>query len=159
MVTVNEIDAPAGVAEAFDVARSIEHWPRWLPHYRWVRLLRRDDGGPTLVEMAARRSFGPLAWPVWWRSEMRVDPERPCIAYRHVAGVTAGMDALWTFTPLVARGTRIRVVHRWEGGPRWPLVGPWAAERVIGPHFVHAIAGLTLAGLARELARRAPAPD
>jgi hypothetical protein len=27
---------------------------------------------------------------------------------------------------------------------RWPLIGAWAAEHVIGPHFVAHIAGKTL---------------
>ena len=34
-------------------------------------------------------------------------------------------------------------------GPRWPLIGVFAATIVIGPIFVHGIASRTLEGLAR----------
>jgi hypothetical protein len=50
-----------------------------------------------------------------------------------------------------SRGTsRLRIVHEWTGPP-WPLIGGFAAERVIGPHFVDAIAGRTLRRM-RQLA-------
>jgi ribosome-associated toxin RatA of RatAB toxin-antitoxin module len=47
----------------------------------------------------------------------------------------------------------VRIVHQWDG-PRWPLIGPWAARAVIGPVFIHHIASRTLAGIKR----RAEAP-
>ena len=47
---------------------------------------RRADGGG-IVEMAAWRPFGPLAWPTWWMSEMWVEPERNEVRYRHLRGV------------------------------------------------------------------------
>lgn len=150
--TLNELEVPVGVLDAFELARQVERWPAWLSHYRWVRLLRRArDGEPALVDMAAGRPFGPVHWPVWWRSEMRLHPDRPAIAFRHVAGVTRGMDVRWTFDPAAPGRTRIRVEHRWNAGPGWPLIGRFAADRVIGPHFVHAIADLTLSGLARQM--------
>jgi hypothetical protein len=43
--------------------------------------------------------------------------------------------------------TDVTIVHEWEG-PRWPLIGPLAADLVIGPVFIHGIASRTLAGLA-----------
>jgi len=42
----------------------------------------------------------------------------------------------------------VEVVHTWDG-PRWPLVGRLAANLVIGPVFIHAIASRTLAGIKR----------
>jgi hypothetical protein len=50
----------------------------------------------------------------------------------------------------------VRIVHVWDG-PRWPLIGPFAATQVIGPVFVHGIASRTLAGLARAALRDAGA--
>ena len=57
-----------------------------------------------------------------------------------------GMDVAWTFEP-VPGGTRVRIVHVWNGPPV-PLIGALAAQTVIGPVFVHGIASRTLAGLA-----------
>jgi hypothetical protein len=101
--------------------------------------------------MSANRPFGPLAWPTWWLSEMSVDERLPNVRYRHVQGVTAGMDVEWTFeraAPGDDARTRVRIVHVWNG-PSWPVIGTAAALAVIGPVFVHGIASRTLAGLAR----------
>jgi hypothetical protein len=75
----------------------------------------------------------------------------PAIRFRHIRGVTAGMEVEWTFADS-AVGTLVRIVHVWNG-PRWPLIGDLAARGVIGPVFVHGIASRTLAGLARAAER------
>ena len=98
--------------------------------------------------MAAWRPFGPLRWPTWWRSEMGVDAQRHRITYRHVAGITRGMDVLWTIDPTPEGWSDVMIVHEWDG-PAWPLIGRMAANAVIGPVFVHGIASRTLAGIAR----------
>jgi hypothetical protein len=49
--------------------------------------------------------------------------------------------------PDTGSATLVRIVHVWNGPP-WPLIGVFAARRVIGPVFVHGIASRTLAGLA-----------
>jgi hypothetical protein len=77
---------------------------------------------------------------------MAVDRDRPAVRFRHVGGITKGMDVEWSFTPTSA-GTHVRIVHLWDG-PRLPLIGMWAAMYLIGPVFVHGIASCTLAGLA-----------
>jgi hypothetical protein len=157
MITVDEHVANAPADVCFRVAADVERWPEILPHYRWVRFRDRVDFGRGRVEMAAWRPFaGPLRYPTWWLSEMDVRPERPLVVYRHVGGITTGMDVRWEFHPEPAGGTRIRVVHEWDG-PRWPLIGRFAADHVIGPHFVSAIAARTLAGVSREAERRAAA--
>jgi hypothetical protein len=66
------------------------------------------------------------------------------------------MDVEWTFEPHGA-GTHVRIVHAWDG-PRWPLIGVFAATAVIGPVFVHGIAARTLAGLALAAERVASSP-
>jgi hypothetical protein len=96
--------------------------------------------------MAANRPFGPLQWPTWWLSEMSVDERSPAVRYRHVDGITTGMDVEWSFRR-VEGGTHVRVLHVWDG-PAWPAIGTVAAISVIGPVFVHGIAARTLAGLA-----------
>lgn len=143
--------APADVV--FRVAADVERWPQILPHYRWVRFSEKDGFGRGVVEMAAWRDFaGPLRWPTWWKSEMEADPEEPIVRYRHIDGITRGMGVQWLFLP-AEKGTVIRIVHEWDG-PGWPLIGRFAANRVIGPHFVSFIAQRTLRGVCAEAERR-----
>jgi ribosome-associated toxin RatA of RatAB toxin-antitoxin module len=154
METTDEQWVRAPVASMFALARDVEHWPAYLPHYRWVRFRERASDGGGVVEMAAWRPFGPVGWPAWWMSQMAVDAAAPAVRFRHIAGITAGMDVEWSFRP-EGEGTRVRVVHAWDG-PRWPLIGIAAATYVIGPVFVHGIASRTLAGLAAVAERMQP---
>jgi hypothetical protein len=143
----------------FDAAADVERWPALLPHYRWVRVLERRPEG-ALVEMAAWRPFGLLRYPTWWVSEMRVDRAAPAVHYRHVRGITTGMDVVWSFASAES-GADVSIVHEWSG-PRWPLIGGAAASLVIGPVFIHGIASRTLAGIKayveHEPPRRPPSP-
>ena len=150
MHTIDRITVRAPLARVFAAAAGVERWPSFLPHYRWVRFHeRRGSGG--VVEMAAWRPFGPLRWPTWWTSEMTVDAAAHEIRYRHIGGITRGMDVVWRLRP--ANGAvAIELQHDWTG-PRLPLIGRAAAAFLIGPVFVHGIASRTLAGLKRELER------
>jgi len=165
MCTVDERIVHAPFACIFDLARQVEDWPRHLAHYRFVRFHSRTADGGGTVEMAANRPFGPLRWPTWWMSEMQVcEPVAPRdgarapwgrVRYRHIAGITRGMEVEWSFAPAdetlaplpSSPATRVRIVHLWDG-PAWPLIGGMTAKAVIGPVFVHGIASRTLAGLA-----------
>jgi ribosome-associated toxin RatA of RatAB toxin-antitoxin module len=155
METVDEQFVRSPVVPLFELVSKVEEWPSHLPHYRYVRFRQRRSDGGGLVEMSAYRLFHVLdtstgflgiKWPTWWLSEMAIDSEKPSIRFRHVGGITKGMEVEWTFVP-GSRGTHVRIVHLWDG-PRVPLVGTWAAVNVIGPVFVHGIASRTLAGLA-----------
>lgn len=86
---------------------------------------------------------------------MEIDRAARTVRYRHVDGITRGMDVLWRLTPETG-GTRIVIVHDWEG-PRWPLIGGMAARLVIGPVFIHVVAGRTLEGV-RAAAERGSEP-
>ena len=132
----------------FDLARQVESWPAYLSHYNFVRFRERASDGGGLVEMSANRPFGPLGWPTWWLSQMSVDEGAPAIRFRHVGGITKGMDVEWTFgAARDAGGTRVKIVHVWDGLPI-PFIGIPAATMLIGPVFVHGIASRTLEGLA-----------
>jgi len=150
MQTVDEQLVRSSLDTIFELAKKVEAWPRHLPHYRYVRFTdrRRDGGG--VVEMSANRPFPILVawlnWPTWWRSEMAINEIEPSIRFRHVAGVTKGMDVEWTFSSTPS-GTHVRILHVWNG-PRIPLVGKWTAMYFIGPVFIHGIASRTLSGLA-----------
>ncbi|HKW41724.1 MAG TPA: SRPBCC family protein [Gemmatimonadales bacterium] len=148
MRTVDQVTIRASAERVFEAAANVEQWPEILPHYRWVHFLERRDGGGT-VEMAAWRPFGVARYPVWWVSEMRVDRSARQIRYRHVRGITRGMDVVWR---VAARpeDVEVTIVHEWSG-PTWPLIGPLAARIVIGPVFIHGIASRTLAGIKRAV--------
>jgi hypothetical protein len=151
VIQVDRLLVRANLDRVFACAVDVERWPEWLPHYRWVRFLgprvEEGEGGGGVVEMAAWRPFGPLRWPTWWVSEMRVDAAAPAVRYRHIRGITRGMDVEWAFAR-AGSDVAVTITHRWPG-PRWPALGRLAAAAVIGPVFIHGIAERTLAGIAR----------
>lgn len=153
MRTFNEHFFACPPREAFQYATRVERWPQLLPHYRWVRF---HQGGPEsggVVEMAARRDFGALGWPVWWLSRMWIDPEGLMVRYKHIDGITRGMDVIWQMEP-AGTGTRVSIIHEWGEGPRFAgLPVPVVGRGVIGPFFVHVIAGRTLQYLAEHAAK------
>jgi len=150
MRTADEVTIAAAPERVFALAADVERWPTLLSHYRWVRIHERR-GDRSLVEMAAWRPFGLLRWPAWWKSEMWVDSAALEVRYRHIEGITRGMDVVWH---VEARdgGTHVSLVHVWDG-PAWPLIRRPAADWVIGPVFIHGIASRTLMGIARAAER------
>ena len=148
MKTVDYLRMKAPADRVFQAASEVERWPELLDHYRWVTMRQRTGAGG-IVEMAAWRPFGPVRYPTWWVSSMDIDAGRQEVRYRHIEGITRGMDVVWQ---VVSRGneTDVTIVHEWQG-PRWPLVGGLAADLVIGPVFIHGIASRTLAGIARHV--------
>lgn len=152
MRTVDERFVRSRLATIFQLAIDVERWPSLLTHYRYVRFRERTSDGGGIVEMSANRPFGPLNWPTRWTSQMSVQRkavkggDEPRVRFHHIEGITAGMDVEWSFHPEKG-GTRVRIVHAWNGPP-WPVVGGVAAANVIGPVFVHGIASRTLEGLA-----------
>lgn len=150
MRTVDVTVVAASPDVVFALAADVERWPHHLAHYRWVRF-HQGSASEGIVEMAAWRPFGVFKWPTWWKSEMRSDSTNREIRYRHIGGVTTGMDVLWTVTPHPV-GSQVHLLHEWDG-PAWPVIRRPAAEWVIGPIFVHGIATRTLAGIARAAER------
>jgi ribosome-associated toxin RatA of RatAB toxin-antitoxin module len=131
----NEVIVRAPLAVVYELAERIERWPQLLPHYRWVRVLS-ETGPRRLVEMAARRDAIPVRW---WAVQERF-PDVPRITFRHVRGVTKGMNVEWSFEPS-PEGVRVRIRH--DLHLAWPLVGELVG-RLIGELFVSNIAGKTL---------------
>jgi ribosome-associated toxin RatA of RatAB toxin-antitoxin module len=125
----------------FALAADVERWPQLLPHYRYVRRLPTPDGQREFA-MGARR--GRI--PVRWRATQRPDPQRNVIEFRHTGGVTRGMQVAWRLVPTDG-GTDVSIEHTLE--LRWPLIGAFAASRVIGPQFIDPIARRTLRRIKR----------
>ena len=138
MQTESVVTMAAELEHIVALAADVERWPVILPHYRWVTLL--DGGGDRkTVEMAARRGRIPVKWRAI--QEIERDGPSPIIRFRHIGGVTKGMEVAWTFAPAPGE-VSVRIDHDFK--PPWPVVGGIIADRIIGPHFVEAIAGKTL---------------
>ena len=139
------IDAP--LERIFQLAEEVERWPERLPHYRYVRRIPLENGERRFA-MGARR--GPI--PVRWEAIQRPLRDERRIEFTHTGGVTRGMRVAWHFEPNDG-GWHVSIEHELELA--WPLIGGFAARRVIGPQFVEAIARRTLSRV-KELAE-APA--
>lgn len=148
MRVLDEQIVNAPLHRIFQLARRVEEWPKHLPHYRFVRFNETATDGGGIVEMSANRQFGVANWPTWWRSEMQVLESPPLVRFRHIGGITTGMEVEWSFERASNGATHVSVLHVWNG-PHWPVINNFAANAVIGPVFVHGIASRTLAGLAR----------
>lgn len=133
------VDAP--YERIFRLAAEVERWPEILPHYRYVRRLPAEDGARHFA-MGARRGVIPVAWAAIQRPR----PDEGRIEFHHTGGVTRGMDVAWRFEP-IDDAWDVSIEH--ELDLRWPLIGGFAAERVIGPLFIDAIAGRTLRAIKR----------
>ena len=149
MHTENVVEMRGNLDRIVALAADVERWPEILPHYRSVTLLE-GGGDRKVVEMAARRDW----IPVRWRAIQTIDRAgaTPVIAYRHIRGVTKGMVVDWTFDP---QPDRVIVRIRHEFRPPWPVVGGLVANKIIGPYFVAAIAGKTLATIKGIVEREA----
>ncbi len=128
----------------FDLAAGVERWPEILPHYRYVRPVA-DPKGERRFAMGARR--GPM--PVRWEAIQRPMRDDRRIEFVHTGGVTKGMWVAWHFADAPDGTLDVSIEHRLDLG--WPVIGGWAAEHVVGPQFIDAIAGRTLRRI-RELA-------
>jgi hypothetical protein len=131
-----QIHVEAPLERIFPLAAEVERWPERLPHYRYVRRVPAASGERRFA-MGARR--GPI--PVRWEAIQRPLPDERRIEFTHTGGVTRGMQVAWTFEPDHA-GWDVRIDHQLDLG--WPLIGAFAADWVIGPQFVEAIARRTL---------------
>ena len=139
------IDAPADII--FRLAADVPRWPELLPHYRSVRVLERR-GGRLLVRMAAHRD----GIPVSWTSILEPRPAEGRVLFRHVRGVTRGMDVTWHIRPTASGGgSDVSIEHAFRRP--LPLLGEDLLPAVIDRFFVRPIAGRTLAAF-KALAER-----
>jgi len=142
MKTSNRIQISGAYDRIFSLAADIARWPEILPHYRWVKILDKNQEAVT-AEMAARHKGLPL----WWRTIQRPRPDARRIEFTHIGGITKGMEVAWTFEQVgesCLGPTWLVQIHH-EFSPRWPKpVGPWFAERIVGELFVKQVAQKTL---------------
>ena len=152
MKTSNTVTMHASYDRIFDLGSRVERWAHILPHYRYVRLLR-VDGNRRLVRMSAWRDF----IPVTWTAIETIHPGTPAhpgrIDFRHVRGLTRGMDVVWRFDVEPQPGpVHVTIAHDLPN-PTFPvkLLGPTLTHRIVGRAFIGYIAGKTMARI-KELA-------
>jgi ribosome-associated toxin RatA of RatAB toxin-antitoxin module len=93
--TANEVIIQGDPDRIYQLAAAVEEWPTFLPHYRWVRVHGRE-GNRRTVEMAAWRT----GLPVRWVSHQWLWPEERRITFRHIGGLTRGMEVEWRIEPI-----------------------------------------------------------
>ena len=142
MHTVHHTRIVAPLHVVFAIARDVESWPDLLPQYRWCRVLER---GPERLTF----SMGGWirGWPARWTAVQELRPGEHRITFRHIQGITAGMQAEWRFTS-AGGGVDVELVH--EFVMRWPLIGRAVGDLIVGPVFIDWIARKTLQAVKRR---------
>jgi ribosome-associated toxin RatA of RatAB toxin-antitoxin module len=138
--SVISVEVAASPDLVFRLAHDVERWPSLLPHYVSVRLERRADGGAVLARFVAIRPLVPwfgVGFPVTWRAITWNEIDELRLRFRHVGGLTGGMDVTWRIEPTAA-GCRVSIEHEFR-----PRIRPWA--RIVDRLVVRPIAGRTLA--------------
>jgi len=133
--TENSILIKAPLSKVFEATSNLLLWPKILPHYRWIRILRAGEDG-LIVKMAARRGW----LPIQWTSLFQIDPNIPELRFEHLRAFTRGMKVQWTYTP-TTDGVLVRISHELE---RASAFGRWFAHRVLGKMFIQPVATRTL---------------
>ncbi len=133
--TENSILIKAPLERIFETTSNLLLWPKVLPHYRWIRILRVGEDG-LIVKMGARRGWLPIRWT----SRFFVDPNVHELHFEHLKAFTRGMRVLWTYTP-TPEGVRVTISHELD---RASAVGRWFAHHVLGEMFIRPVATRTL---------------
>ncbi len=148
----NEIVIRADYSRIFDLAARVEDWGEILPHYRYVKVLRRS-GNRKWVRMSAWRDFIPVTWTAIQTIDEGTAERPGRIFFRHIKGLVRGMDVEWSFQPRSERGdVLVRISHQLDK-PTFPvkILGPRLIDVVVGKGFIGHIAGKTLKRI-KELA-------
>jgi ribosome-associated toxin RatA of RatAB toxin-antitoxin module len=151
------IDVRAPAPRVLELARDLANWPHLLPHYRSARLTPAADGR-VLASLVAVRPLADsprFGIPVAWRAEQwaeDADPTDLRLRFRHLRGVTSGMDVTWHIRP-TADGCRVTIEHDFRRP--LPLLGDRLLPRIVDRYFTRPIAGRTLRRF-KQLAETAP---
>jgi len=139
------VDVKAPPRRVFELSRDVERWPQLLPHYRRVTIQSRK-GERVVAQMVALRHFGPLPVPVTWRTEQWPDAAESDdlrLHFRHVRGLTRGMQVTWHIRPHGDGGSRVTIEHHFQRA--LPLLGRELLPEIVNRFFIRPIAGRTLA--------------
>ncbi len=148
MHTVNTIRISADPDTVYTTAANLLAWPKILPHYRWVDHVG-GQGFWQIYEMAARRS----GIPVKWLSLANFDPLERRIYFRHIGGLTRGMEVVWMIDPC-QDGTEVRILHEFDR-LKVPLVSSCIGKFITSRIFVEHVADETLRWMKTWIEQRA----
>lgn len=145
MHKTNSIIMQASRAEIFETAANLENWPKILPHYRYIKYLKRDDDRNVVI-MAATRSGIPISWT----SEQIIDREKFEVRFHHLKAFTKGMSVVWSFEETPA-GVLVEIAHDLNFRVRAlaPVMDP-----IIGDFFIGHVANRTLRCMKTHLESR-----
>lgn len=147
MKTINAIVIQAPLKKVYEAAAAIEHWPAFLPHYRWVTIFE-DAGGRRDVEMAAFRD----GFPCQWRSDQVFYPRQNKIYFKHTQSTwSQNMEVWWILKALKNGATEVSITHDMPPAPN--AFAAWFRQHVVGEFFVMDIADKTLRHLKLHLER------
>ncbi|PYK37973.1 MAG: hypothetical protein DME49_09405 [Verrucomicrobia bacterium] len=135
MHKTNSIVMRAPKMSIFETAANLELWPKILPHYRYIRYLKRSPDRNVVV-MAATRSGIPISWT----SEQVIDREKLEVRFHHLKAFTKGMRVIWTFQD-APNGVLVEIKH--DLTFRVNFFAP-IADKIIGDVFIYNIANKTL---------------
>jgi ribosome-associated toxin RatA of RatAB toxin-antitoxin module len=139
----NCIEMQASPQQVFDVVSNLQSWPRYLPHYRWIRVMENHPDHQ-VVRMACYRGWIPIDWV----SKFHADPRTLELHFHHLKAFTRGMDVVWHLKPLRnGEATEVTINHNLD-----PVKANWGnliAERMVGGFFIDYIATRTLRNFAR----------
>ena len=145
MNSTNTITIKAPYERIFSLAARVEEWGDILPHYRYVRILKRR-GNRKLLKMFAWRDFIPVTWTAVQTVTEGTEALPGRIVFHHTRGLVRGMDVAWTFEPHPERGeVAVRITHHLHKPP-FPvrLLGKKGVDVLVGRLFISYIAGKTL---------------
>ncbi len=144
MHTSNEVTMQAPYETIFKLASEVENWGRILPHYRYVRVLKRS-GNRKWVRMSAWRNFVPVTWSAIETVEPGTSEQPGRILFHHIKGLVRGMDVEWSFQRQSDGAYLVKISHQLDRPP-FPtrILGPKLVEIVVGRGFIGYIAGKTL---------------
>jgi len=145
MNSTTTITIKAPYERIFPLTEKVEEWGEILPHYRYVRVLKRG-GNRKLLKMSAWRDFIPVTWTAVLTVIEGNDGIPGTIIFHHTRGLVRGMDVAWTFAAQPERGeVVVRITHHLHKPP-FPvkLLGNKGIDLIVGKLFIEYIAGKTL---------------
>jgi aromatase len=145
MKTSDSLVIRSDYGRIFELAANVEDWGRILPHYRYVKVLKRD-GNRKLVRMSAWRDFIPVTWSAIETIYPGTEALPGSIHFHHVRGVVRGMDVEWSFRVREEKGDVLVTISHDLSTPPFPvrLLRPKLTEVIVGRGFIGNIAGKTL---------------
>ena len=145
MKTSDSVTIRAAYDRIFELAADVEEWEDILPHYRYVKVLKRD-GNRKLVRMSAWRDIIPVTWSAVETIYAGTMQSPGRITFHHVRGLVKGMDVEWSFRPNRVTGAVLVTISHHLERPTFPvrLLGDRLTEAIVGRGFIGNIAGKTL---------------